>query len=130
MATNLENAIANYHATVSNQNTFWNFYFAVAFGLLAFLGSTEDISVRTESVTIAAFAVFCVCNLSMICLIHRKLVATAHAIQSYYENHEDEVPTEFRGIVTGLTAIPLPIVVLFHVAASVGFVVVMRIVCF
>lgn len=116
----LDNAVSTYYATLGHQDGFWNLYSVVAFGLLAYLGTSKTQSSLIR-VCISSFVFFSFINLSVICSLQSNLITITTGITAYVNENSTEVPSQFREILLRLPAHPLYLVVVLHVLATIGF---------
>jgi|ERR1700736_3908961 len=124
MDMNLKDVVGLFDSTASRQMTFWNIYWIVAIGVLAFLWK-EPRTRPLKIVLIVGFVAFWLSNLLVVASLQGRLVDIAAAVRDYVASVPTSIDPKLRSALKGIEAFPLALVIVFHSFVSVAFTVTM-----
>jgi len=120
MDMNLKDIVGLFDSTASRQMTFWNIYWIVAIGVLAFLWK-EPRDRPLKITLIVGFVVFWLSNLFVVASLQTRLVDIAAAVRDYVASVPTAIDPKLRSALKGMEAFPLTLVIAFHFFVSVAF---------
>ena len=116
MSLTVDSAISAYYANLANQATYYNFYSGVSLGLLAFLGTADELQDSAKWVVIGGYTVFALVNGYMIHDIQKNLISISDDIAAI-----DSSCRSFARTLTTMRAKSTRQVICFLIVANLAF---------
>jgi hypothetical protein len=116
----LKDIISLFDSTASHQMAYWNVYWAVAIGILAFLWKEPRDSALKFTLVIG-FIIFALSNLFIVASLQARLGDIATAVKLYLSSNPHDIDLQLRPALKGIDAVPLSLVIGFHLFVSVAF---------